>query len=587
MSDMPAAWGIRPGASGTWAEEVDAEEERNGPLRQEAFPSLNEAAKSEKKPSKKAKPVKMGLGSFMATSVGRSAQSDKEILAHLPKGSSGLPKEEREPGALGGAFKDYGGDRQGFRGRREDREEREPSRADAANDWGAERKFTPSEARSGGGGGFGGYRDREGGFGGERRGGFEERPRREDRPVSEADTADDWGANRKFVPTGDSDRSRNFGSGFGRDRDGPRDGPRDRDGPREGGFRERHRGVDGVEPSRSDTGDWGARRAPPAAESAGPSGRDRRGYGFGDQPVSQADAEDRWSHRAQHAEPSGSAPAAAEQPAERPRLKLAPRTIPLEGGQQSPAANGVSGASPRSDTGSVGGQQQQQQQQSKKSNPFGAARPREEVLKEKGIDYQKEQLKLEHGEVLREPTPEETEMQAEVEQLQVKLEGLKELTPGETDTISELQAELDEREKALYKLQAELDDKVRFSKSRGPERERSIDSASGRAAAAAVTADDESGFEVVRNPRRDRPAAPAEGQEGRPEGDKLGGRDGSGSWGGGRGSGGFNSREERGPRSGGPHRGDGGGGTRDSREGRDNRRPGGGGAAGGGGGGGW
>jgi hypothetical protein len=113
MSDMPAAWGIRPGASGTWAEEVDAEEERNGPLRDEAFPSLNEAAKSEKKPSKKTKPVKMNLGSFMATSVGRSSQSDKQILMNLPKGSSGLPREEREPGALGGAFKDYGGDRQG------------------------------------------------------------------------------------------------------------------------------------------------------------------------------------------------------------------------------------------------------------------------------------------------------------------------------------------------------------------------------------------------------------------------------------------------------------------------------------------
>jgi len=49
----------------------------------------------------------------MATPVGRSAQSDKEILMNLPKGSSGLPREEREPGALGGAFKDYGGDRQG------------------------------------------------------------------------------------------------------------------------------------------------------------------------------------------------------------------------------------------------------------------------------------------------------------------------------------------------------------------------------------------------------------------------------------------------------------------------------------------
>jgi hypothetical protein len=59
--------------------------------------------------------------------------------------------------------------------------------------------------------------------------------------------------------------------------------------------------------------------------------------------------------------------------------------------------------------------------------------------------------------VLRDPTPEEVEMQAEVEQLRVKLEGLKELTPGETDTISELQAELDDREKALYKLQVRHD----------------------------------------------------------------------------------------------------------------------------------
>lgn len=33
----------------------------------------------------------------------------------LPKSSSGLPKEERDPKQLGGAFKDYGGNRQGGR----------------------------------------------------------------------------------------------------------------------------------------------------------------------------------------------------------------------------------------------------------------------------------------------------------------------------------------------------------------------------------------------------------------------------------------------------------------------------------------
>jgi hypothetical protein len=44
-------------------------------------------------------------------------------------------------------------------------------------------------------------------------------------------------------------------------------------------------------------------------------------------------------------------------------------------------------------------------------------------------------------------------MEKEVEELRVRLEGLKELTPGETDTISELAGELDEKEKALYRLQ--------------------------------------------------------------------------------------------------------------------------------------
>lgn len=42
----------------------------------------------------------------------RAQPSDQEILMQLPKGSSGLPKEERDSKALGGGFKDYGGNRQ-------------------------------------------------------------------------------------------------------------------------------------------------------------------------------------------------------------------------------------------------------------------------------------------------------------------------------------------------------------------------------------------------------------------------------------------------------------------------------------------
>eukprot|EP00879_Flechtneria_rotunda_P001240 GHRR01001387.1.p1 GENE.GHRR01001387.1~~GHRR01001387.1.p1 ORF type:complete len:544 (+),score=208.12 GHRR01001387.1:96-1727(+) len=481
-----SAWGIKPGMA--WAEEVEQEEASRGPVDEEAFPSLGEAIKAsgQKTAGKKGKPVKMGLGEFFSAPVGRRPpQSDKEILLQLPKGSSGLPREERDPNALGGGFKDYGGNREGggLRGRREG-EEREPSRADAASDWGSTRKFTPSEPRSSGSGGFG-FRDRaEGGFGDRR--GLDDRPRREERPVSEADVVDDWGANRKFTPSSDADRSRGFGSSFASS---------NREG---GGFRDRPRFAD--EPSRADAGDWGSRRGPSTEEQPGPSGR--RAYGFSEQPVSQADAEDRWSRRAQ---PPAEAPSSSTGPAERPRLKLQPRTKPLD---TPPADNGVARPStPSSEAGSASGQQPQQQSSTpKKSNPFGAARPREEVLKEKGIDYQKQQLKLEHGEVLRDKTSEEEEMEKEVEELRVRLEGMREITPGETDTIEDLVVELDEREKALYKLQAELDDKVRYSKSR-PGRERSSTPAGRNTAAAA--AEDDTGFEVVRNPRKERPAQAA------------------------------------------------------------------------------
>ncbi len=79
---------------------------------EEAFPSLGEAVKEPKAKGKKAKGQKLSLSDFNAFPVGRSRQlSDKEILMQLPKGSSGLPKEERDSKALGGGFKDYGGNR--------------------------------------------------------------------------------------------------------------------------------------------------------------------------------------------------------------------------------------------------------------------------------------------------------------------------------------------------------------------------------------------------------------------------------------------------------------------------------------------
>lgn len=88
-------------------------------------------------------------------------------------------------------------------------------------------------------------------------------------------------------------------------------------------------------------------------------------------------------------------------------------------------------------------------------------------MKEKGIDFVKEELKLEHGDVIRDETPEEVALKSEVEALRKQLEVLKASGP-DPDSIAEEVAsatkELDEKEVTLYKLQAELDDKVKYAK---------------------------------------------------------------------------------------------------------------------------
>ncbi len=97
-----------------------------------------------------------------------------------------------------------------------------------------------------------------------------------------------------------------------------------------------------------------------------------RREGSRDRSGSDASQERTW-RRASEAAPGPTSPSAAgDAPRERPRLVLAPRS--------SQTAEGDS---------------------AKPSAVFGAARPREEVLKERGIDPVKEQLKAEHKAVAR------------------------------------------------------------------------------------------------------------------------------------------------------------------------------------------
>ncbi|KAL6767156.1 hypothetical protein ACKKBG_A38820 [Auxenochlorella protothecoides x Auxenochlorella symbiontica] len=367
--------------AGAWAQAVEEEEAEQGPIlvpvvaKEKEFPSLGDApdragfpslgAAAAVKDSKKERRKKqtMSLADFVSTvdapkpgtfvpsaRVGGSALrrplNDDDILRNLPTTSRGKVEGDEKPGdRLGGSFRDYGGDRAGGRygdddRRRGDGDDMGGSRADAADSWGMERKFVPGGASSdrgrgfgsGSGGGFGDRRDRS------------PRSERDESGPSRADTVDDWGAARQFVPS----------SGGGR----PGSGSGDR-------FGERREYEEVRGPSRADTEPrWersGLAPPPPTAFDERPpprEGDDRRGgfggswsggarrEGFrGGSPLRSGSSEraDNW-RRAEGA----ASPSAEGAPPPRVRLSLA---VPEA------ASRGASRAS-----------------------VFGAARPREEVL---------------------------------------------------------------------------------------------------------------------------------------------------------------------------------------------------------------
>ncbi len=183
---------------------------------------------------------------------------------------------------------------------------------------------------------------------------------------SRADEASTWGGGNRFEPSAPR-----------------RGGFEDRD--RGGGFRDRD-DAGSLGPARADEEDrWSKKFTPgePAPLRRGPSSSS-----------GAADGEDRWSR-------STSSMRDADPPAsgERPRIKLAPRSLPppvlkveSQPEQKQPAATSES---PAEAAPAPSGPPKP------KSNPFGAARPREEVLKEQGRDWQKEEFALEHKRVNR------------------------------------------------------------------------------------------------------------------------------------------------------------------------------------------
>ncbi|KAL8543209.1 hypothetical protein ACS0TY_003929 [Phlomoides rotata] len=148
---------------------------------------------------------------------------------------------------------------------------------------------------------------------------------------SRADEVDNWASNKSFIPSE----------------------------PR----RYERRGSFGLESGNggADSGNWGKRKEEEGWKTGGAFDtlRERRGGS----ESNGADAES-WGRRREDGNTVGG----------RPRLNLQPRTLPVGEGQKPEISDAV---------------------KPKASNPFGAARPREEVLKEKGQDWKEIEEKLE------------------------------------------------------------------------------------------------------------------------------------------------------------------------------------------------
>jgi hypothetical protein len=259
-----------------------------------------------------------------------------------------------------------------------------PSRADEDRNWGASKKFVPTQPP-------------------ERRGGAPDREREPayDGP-SRADGDRNWGASKAFVPSAPEER--------GASRFAP---------PRSGGFGgERREEVEGDRWARREAPDEPSERprlqlkqrsadaplAAPAAEAkpsifGGATPVAVRELTADAEPVRAPPArpsgpdEGRWERRA--APPADAAPA---RPSERPKLQLAPRAATAP-----PPADAAAAPTSLAERGG------------KAASVFGDARPRELKLAEEGRDWRVEDAKVAaRSGGAREETPAEAALRAEL-----------------------------------------------------------------------------------------------------------------------------------------------------------------------------
>lgn len=441
------------GNIGAWAADSEAAEaeEREAAAKSAAapsdnFPSLKEAVTTKPKKNKKMSLSEFTRGGY--SSGGGAADIPRltpEEMLRLPTGPKERSAEEMQFNRLGGGFSSYGGG--GGRGR-----DREGASGDGS--WGAGRRSY---------------------------GGFDDERRAPSSRVSEfepsrADEVDNWASVKKSLPSFDSGRQNQNQNRYGGSGGG-------------GGFGGGESKADGVD-------NWAVGKKPLPVRSYGGS-RDS-----GMEP-------DRWA-RGSAVEPdrwARGAPRDTEQQQQRPRLVLDPRKG--DGSvNESPVVktnkpNPFGAARPREEVLAEKGydwkkldseieakktsrptsshSSRPSSAQSNRSegqdgalkprpkvNPFGDAKPREVLLSERGKDWRKMDLELEHRAVDRPETMEEKLLKEEIDNLKKQLE--KEPTVNSNEESADgaggdqtgTRAMLLEKERELELLIRDLDDKVRF-----------------------------------------------------------------------------------------------------------------------------
>ncbi|KAJ6821302.1 putative eukaryotic translation initiation factor 4B1 [Iris pallida] len=440
------------GAIGAWAleaERAEAEEREHAAVAAAApadlFPSLKEAVAA--KPKKKKKPVAVPLSEFAATPSpmsgpafgGRSHRGGVGLtpdeMLRLPTGPKERSAEELESSRFGRGFQSYGGgsgsgpgsgSRRSYGGGFDEEGRRDPpsrdpdlpSRADEVDNWASAKKPFPSDSGPG-------RHDRYGSLGGG--------------SSLKADEADSWFSTKKAAPT--QSRSSGFGSGF---RDSFGGGSSDSDRWVRGG------GGGGAGFPASNNNEERPRLVldPPKNVSLAVNAeqvKNRPSLFGAARPREEVLAEKGVDWRKVDTEIE------VKKSTSRPSSSHSSRPSSAQSGSRpgSPGEGGAPKARP-------------------KINPFGDARPREVLLQEKGKDWRKIDLELEHRSVDRSVTDEEKMLKEEInhlkKELSIETEGNLNGDPAahSTEQAAYLHEQISQKERDLEKLIRDLDDKVRF-----------------------------------------------------------------------------------------------------------------------------